>query len=314
MTRDQLLTEVLQIMGLTDTLGVSTADAALTTYIQNRIQSGVNTIWNDAGLSFKRRQFGLYLGDPISGTLAFTKGNFTGTVSGQTPSNSWVGCTMVLTGNGFPLRVASVSGQIVTFDTPILAATSAATAFTQYFDGVLYPVNCNSIAYNTMKLAGHRVLAYMDRPTFELRKGYFNAYDTNPDYGFASRADSVINVADISQPTAFTLWGSVTISGIVRKIINVYPLPDQAYALNFDGFAKPTLMTSGSDVPDIPEQFHVNLLSARIKLDMTEYPGFELQTSEISRLQEVYSNNLSHFKDEIDEPYEDNFLRPAFQP
>lgn len=309
MTRLEFETEILTMMGLT----TATAATATRTYIQNKAQSALNTIWSDNKFGFRRKPFGIYLAAPITGTINITLGQSTGTVDGSNvPSSSWIGCHLVLSGNGFPLQVQkSGSGQVLTFTTPILAPTNATLAYTLYFDGALYPADCASIDRNTLKVAGRRRLTYVPPDRLDMGQGY-NGVDGS-DYGrFASGGGvSTVSEPDVGEPTVYTTWGNATVSSKVRRLMSVYPYPNAAMVLSFNGWTKPTIMTADSDVPELPESFHLTLMLPRIKLEMCEYPGFELTDSEKKSLQSMYAENLPKL---YYEDYQDSSEDQAYTP
>ncbi len=302
MTRLQLETEVYAIMNLVGVDGTTiNASAAMRTYVQNKIQSAQDTIWSKVRAQFRRKQFGLLLKAPeTTGTLNFTKLAYTAVVTGVTPDSTWVGGHVVISGNGFPLRVASVSGSTLTFTEAIQATTNATSTYTMYFDGVMLPVDCQGIEEGTMKLAGFGTLANVPKERIDRQMGYSGAAGT--DYGFSGGSfpsgDSVITTPVVGQPNVYASWGNVTASSIVRRIINVYPYPNANYSLSFDGFLKPTTLSADGDVSSIPEQFHLTVLLPRLKLDMCEFPGFELTSSEKEILNAVYRENLENMMDD----------------
>jgi len=304
MTRLEIETDILAMMGLLDTDGVITASTSLRTYIVNKIQAAHNSILNEGQYSFRRKKFSVLLKASATGTINITKLGTTGTVTGQTPDDTWIGGHVVISGNGFPLRVASYAGSVLTFTEPILAATNSAASFTMYFDGVLAPTDCGSIKPRSMKLAGHHVLAFFDQESFDQEQGYLGLDGT--DYGFWLKAGiSVVATPDVSQPTFCTTWGQIQdSSNISRRLINVYPFPDQAYALSFDGWKKPSTLSATSSVSEIPEEFHQTVLLPLSKLMMTEFSGFELSESEKKTLRDTYTYHLAKLKDEYQEPSE----------
>lgn len=300
MTRLEIEKEVYAIMGLVDTNGTVTAGTPLRTYVQNKIQSALNTLFAKAKAQHRRGQFSLLLKAPVTtGTLSFSQYAQTAAVSGVTPDSSWIGGHVVISGNGFPLRIASVSSPNITFTEYIQAPTSGSSAYTMYFDGVLYPTDCQSIEPGTVKLSGKNFLSPISKQELERRQGYFGL--EGDDYGFGgplAAGMSALSSPSIGQPTVYTTWGNVTLSSVVRRIINVYPFPDASYTMQFDGFKKPTTLSADGDVPDLPEQFHLNVLVPRVKLDMCEFPGFELTGEEKRTLQGIFDTNWSDFKDD----------------
>lgn len=298
MTRLEAEKEIFQMMGLLDSLGAITADANLRTYVQNKLYSALEMVCSEVRFSFMRQEFGasLKLGNS-TGTIDVVNRALTGTVTGQTPDSTWVGGHVVIQGNGFPLRVNSVSGQVLTFSSPVQVPTNAASAFVMYFDGFLLPSNCQGIEMNTLKLAGHRTLKFVSRTEFDRRQGYWGSGDT--DYGFDDAShNNIVSSPDVGQPVIYTSWGNVVVSGKLRRVINVYPYPDGNYGLNWDGWLKPQTLAADGDSPDfIPEQFHRGVWLIRAKLEMTEYPGFELSTGEKDTLTKLYTANLNSLKD-----------------
>ncbi len=300
MTRLQIEAEVYAIMGLLDTTGAVTADTPIRTYVQNKIQSAFNTLFAKAKAQHRRAQYSLLIKAPVTtGTLSFTQYAQTAVVTGVTPDNTWVGGHVVISDNGFPLRVASVSSQTLTFTEYIQASTSTTATYTMYFDGVLFPTDCQSIEAGTVKLAGRSFLNPISKQDLERRQGYFGLEGN--DYGRGGPlavGSSSLSTPTVGQPTVYCTWGNVTLSSIMRRIINVYPYPDVSYTMQFDGFKKPTAMTADADVPDMPEQFHVNVLVPRVKLDMCEFPGFELTGSEKETLNDIFETNWADFRDD----------------
>ncbi len=302
MTRDELEAEVYTIMGLLDptTGGISSATpTGLRTYVQNKIQGALNTIVSGSRAQHRRKPFAVLVKAPSTGTLTFTTLTNTAIWAGSTVDDTWIGGHVVLSNNGYPLRVESYVGQTLTFTEYIMAPSGTAVAATMYFDGVMFPATCQAIEPGTVKLAGKSFLKAITKNELEKKQGYYGLEGT--DYGFGgslSAGNSVIGTPDIGQPTVYCTWGNVRVSSIDRRIVNLYPYPETNYTLQFDGFKKPALLTTGSGVPDIPEQFHQTVLVPRLKLDMCEYPAFELSSDEKNLLEESYDINLLKFLSE----------------
>lgn len=305
MTRTQIEVEVMQLLGLVSQAGVNNADANIRLYVQGKIQGVIDKLTQEHKFTFRRKSFSVYLAAPLTGTITATLGTKTGTVSGQTPDNTWVGGHVVVASNGFPLMIESVSGQVLTFVQPVMAALSG-TAFTVYFDGALMPTDCQTMMQGTVKIEGGTSLAYRNKEDFEhyMSAGWANS---SSDYGQTQRGGrlyTAISSPSVGQPYVYTSWRSITLSNVTRRVLNVYPYPDIAYAISWDGWRKPIAITvtgtatGDSDVPDLPEDFHRTLLVPQVKLDMCEYPGFELSSTEIQALQIQVSAAMKNFYSE----------------
>lgn len=284
--------------------GTITASASTRLFVQGKIQGVIDKITQEHKFNFRRKSFSVYLAAPLTGTITATLGTKTGTVSGQTPGASWVGCHVVVSGQGFPLMIESYAGQVLTFVQPVMAAMSA-TAFTVYFDGALFPESCNTISMFTVKIEGGTSLAYRNKEDFEryMASGWPSG---SSDYGQSQGGAVRTVIADpsIGQPYAYTSWRSIALSNVMRRVLSVYPYPNIAYAISWDGYRKPTAIsvtgtaTGDSDVPDLPEDFHRSLLLVGVKLDMLESPGFGLDVSEANSLEKQYTTALANFYSE----------------
>ena len=293
-------------MGALSTAGVirTSITQSLRLYVQSKIQGEVDGLTTERAWKFRRKSFGVYLAPPDTGrTISFTKGQKTGTISGGAPDNTWIGGHGIITNNGFPLTVESLSGQVLTFAEPILATTNTSAAFSFYFDAGLFPTDCSSMKRDTVRLVGKTTLVHLSKEDFESYQGYVGV---SGDYGInpPGLIHSTVIDPSIAQPVAFTSWRTATVSGVQRQVLNVYPFPDQAYALVWDGYRKPIALqitgdaTGDSEVPDVPEEFHRSLLLAMVKLALTEYPGFELSTDEKATLGLQVQSNLRRMEQE----------------
>ena len=284
---------------------LSSATVRLRLYVQGQIQAAIDDISQEDRWKYRQKTFGVALAAPITGTMSFTKGEFTATVSGQTPANSWLGCHFVVSGNGFPLRVQSFSGQVVTFNQAIMATTSASLAFTLYFSSALMPLDCRIVQERSVTLQGHGTLVYQTQQEMEQRMGYYGGIVG--DYGFPSNTlySRTVQTPDIGEPIYYASWDYATVSNKLRKLFTVYPFPDVLYAVNWRGWRKPTELqitgtaTGDSDEPDLPEDFHRSLLVPRVKLRMCGYPGFELSSGEKQGVAQEYADSLRKFYSEV---------------
>ena len=306
MTRLEIEKEIMQVMSLLDpTTGDILADANTRLYVQSRIASAVDRIVGENKWNFRRKSFAVFLKAPVTnGTITFTQGAKIGVVSVAAPDSTWIGGHVIISGNGFPLAVESVSGSSVTFVEPIMIASAVGMSFQMYFDGGLVPSDCAHIKDDTVKISGHRRLDHLPRESFENYVGY---YGETSDYGKhfdSGYYNSVISQPQFGQPLVYTSWRSLLVSNSMRRVLNVYPYPDQNYSLGWDGWRKTTALsvtgTSDGDtsVPDLPEDHHRTLLVPAAKLEMGEYPGWELASSEKETVQALFTSGLRNLYNE----------------
>lgn len=305
MDRLALEKEVFQNMAELTAAGAlrSTVADRLRLYVQGKIQAATDDICQDSKWKFRQKSWAIYIKAPLTGTANITKGGTTSVVTGQTPDNTWIGCAVVIGGNGFPLIVQSVSGQTLTFQNVIMASTNSAASFTVYFCAALSPTDFKMMKANTMLLDGSAVLSQVSPEDMPWWMGYFGA--TGNDYGFPTGVyRRTVQEPTIGEPYSFSSWDYITLSGVQRKVITLYPFPDRAYSLSWKGWRKPTAIaiaassTNDADVPDIPEDFHRSLLVPRLLMLMSGYPGFELSQGELAIQQANYRDALVRFRSE----------------
>lgn len=70
---------------------------------------------------------------PLSGTLVGNGTTSQAVISGQTPDSTWVGASMSIAGSTTLYKIASISGQTITFELPLVIQITPSQAFILYF-------------------------------------------------------------------------------------------------------------------------------------------------------------------------------------
>lgn len=303
MTRVEIEKQLLSLIGLVTSAGSIKSDAGvnLRAMAQTAIQAAVEDIASADLWACYRKPFGSFLKSSVTGTLNFTRGEFTAVVTGQTIDSTWYGGHVYCAVNGYPQNIVGVTTgtSTLTFAQPFAAATNTAAAFTMYFDGALVPTDCRRIDRNSMRLEGSKLLRYVSVPEMQ---SFFGYYSGATDYGFLSDENrQVIREPTVAQPTCYTIAHAPVISNANRWTISTYPFPDANYALGWQGYRLTTALTcdgaatGDAEVPDLPAEFHRSLLVPMAKLKVADWPGYELTGQQIDMLSKQAADGMRHF-------------------
>lgn len=319
MTRLQIEAELQNFLGLIATDGTtSTATVMQRTYLQTIIQSAVDSIFYEQNWLFRRKSFGALLKGDVTFSCSYTNGSQTLTsVSGFTPADNCIGCHIVIPSLGFPVQIQSYSGTSVTLKEYITLASGSTTGAVIYYDTTLVPSDCAAIKRESMIVSGHGFLQHITPELLLRRQGYWDG--AVGDYGFVVTSNRTVPTSvDVGEASYWTLWDMPLISSDPRKAISVYPYPDQDYSLSWTGWREVTAMgmdgtaTDDDDIPDLPGEWHRQLLLPMCKLRLTEYPGLEMSPSEKQTLQAVVSDGMRRFRNAQQEvPDEFVAMRPG---